>query len=91
MTLLKGQSAQFASMERNASQAQRGVLSGKMEVYNGIVESESEFKMKMIDGEGEVALVKMKEIIENVEMCILDSTGQEVAGQQFFKIIFVFF
>ena len=81
MTLLKAQSPQFASFGYGSgSGAQQGVLSGNLDVYTGVVETESEFRMKMTDGEGEVGSERMRGIVGNVEMCILDSNGHEVAG-----------
>ena len=47
------------------------------------MEVETEFRMKMVDGEGHVAMGKMKEIVGDVEMCILDSRGQQIAGDYF--------
>lgn len=87
-TLTKGQSAQFASVGSGeyGSNPQNAILMGKIDGHKGVVEVETEFQMKMVDGEGHVAMGKMKEIVEDVEMCILDSRGQQMAG-----ILFVFF
>ncbi len=57
------------------------MLSGDINVHSGVVEIESEFRMKLVDGDGDAALEKISEIVESVEMCIIDSNGQQLAGK----------
>ena len=82
---MKGQSAQFASVGSGeyGSNAQNGILLGKLDAHKGVVEVETEFRMKMVDGEGDVEMGKVKEIVGNVEICILNSRGEQIAGLDF--------
>ena len=67
---MKGQSAQFASVGSGEYgwDSQNAILMGKIEAHKGVVEVETEFRMKMVDGEGHVAMGKMKDIVGDVKM-----------------------
>jgi len=78
-SILKGNEAQQLRLEKG-SQAKNAVLSSSMNPQNGVVEVQSDICMKIIDANGKVPLSRMAGILGNMEMCLLDWKGREIAG-----------
>lgn len=78
-SILKGNEAQLIGLEKEAK-SKNAVLSSSLNPQNGVVEVQSNICMKIIDANGKVPLSRMAGILGNMEMCLLDWKGREVAG-----------